>query len=249
MSDPALVVGTATDLDAVAAAVADAGVDSRTVVVDATDPNLGRIESRTVAAVGRTGIRAVALADGDPDVVAVGADRLRHAVDPGGAAAAVVGLREGDVATARHPVVRVGVDGSPVDEAALEAALITDRPAKISEFTAAERSDGVADPLFRVRADGVVVATPIGSGDYAAAAGAPAIGPGTGVAVAAVSGFATQSEPWVVGGTVEVTVERDEAAVALAVDGRERRTLGGGETVAVTPSDAVSLVRPGSIDR
>ncbi|WP_164974746.1 NAD(+)/NADH kinase [Halegenticoccus tardaugens] len=146
----------------------------------------------------------------------------------------------GEWTTDEHPLLSVEVDGAIAAEAALDVLLVTSEPARISEY--AVRTE--RDRLDAFRADGVVVATPLGSDGYARAAGGPLLAPGTGLVVVPVSPFATRSERWVVPTEATMSVERDEGPVSLVVDGREVRGIDPGQRVRVRIDGAVSLVRP-----
>jgi len=81
----------------------------------------------------------------------------------------------------------------------------------------------------------MVVATPAGSVGYARAAGGPVVGPGAGVAVVVPVGpYAVGRDRWVLAPPLGVTIERDEGAVTLFVDGREVSPVEPDDTVEVT---------------
>jgi NAD+ kinase len=92
---------------------------------------------------------------------------------------------------------------------------MTSAPAKISEY--AVHLDG--ERVEQVRADGIVVATPVGSDGYARSAGGPVVGAGAGLSIVPVAPFATLSSPWVLSPPLTLTVERDEGDVSLFLDG------------------------------
>lgn len=123
-----------------------------------------------------------------------------------------------------HPRLTVVLDGEPVDTALLDVMLVTSEPARISEY-AIERGD---EPLGSVRADGVVVATPVGSHGYAHAADGPALAVGTDVVcVVPIAPFHTSVPTWVLEANgVTLSVLRDEGDVSLLVDGDDRGTVG-----------------------
>nr|WP_231736957.1 hypothetical protein [Halobacterium sp. CBA1126] len=95
--------------------------------------------------------------------------------------------------------------------------VVTDEPARISEYAVETRGRSVDE----VRADGVVVATPAGSHGYAADAGGPLLSADAdALAVVPVAPFRVERVQWVVDAPAAVTVVREEADVALFVDGR-----------------------------
>lgn len=129
-----------------------------------------------------------------------------------------------------HPVLAVM---PPVGEARalFDLTLVSEEPARISEFTVRSGTETVA----RFRADGVVVATPAGSGDYARAAGGPVLGQGTGVvSVVPIAPFATDTDHWVLDdSSVVLRIERDDTPVELLADGRPEDRVDPGEALRV----------------
>jgi NAD+ kinase len=123
--------------------------------------------------------------------------------------------------------------------ALFDLTLVSEEPARISEFTVRSGTDTV--DCFR--ADGVVVATPAGSGDYARAAGGPVVGRGTGVvAVVPISPFATDTDHWVLdAASVVLRVERDDNPVELLVDGRSEGRVVPGEGLRIAPESELTL--------
>lgn len=105
--------------------------------------------------------------------------------------------------------------------------------------------------LVQVRADGLVVATPAGSYGYAAAADGPLLRPGAGLAVVPVAPFVTDRHNRVTTlAPLSLSVRRDEAPVALRIDGTERTRVDRTNTVRVTPATTIStLVTPESAIR
>jgi len=109
----------------------------------------------------------------------------------------------------------VSADGTQ-STAAFDATLVTSEPARISEYAVSV----AGRPHATFRADGVVVATPLGSHSYARAAGGPQLAFGTGLAVVPIAPFATIADTWVVEPPVSVSVEREDAVTVLADDAR-----------------------------
>lgn len=132
-------------------------------------------------------------------------------------------LERGPAATDEHAVLDVAVDGASVGRAVRQVTVVTAEPAGISEFAVEAAGAGRVD---EVRADGVVVATPAGSVDYAAAGGGPLCAPGTGLAVVPVAPFRVERTRWVLPDAgCSVSVCRDETPVAVEVDGEVGRTV------------------------
>ncbi|PGF15147.1 ATP-NAD kinase [Natrinema sp. CBA1119] len=109
------------------------------------------------------------------------------------------------------------------ERALFDVTLVTDEPARISEYGVRSRDASVAT----FRADGVVAATPAGSHGYASAVDAPSLSAGVdAAAVAPIGPFVTQTRRWVLpNDDLVFTVEREESDVTLVVDGRAVGTV------------------------
>lgn len=230
-------------VDAVAAAgrVADVSVETAATETAGTDAD-------AIVAVGDAGLHECVVAGVDVPVLPIDVDgiaSLASSDDPAGIERFLAGeypIRERPVMAADTP----NADG----RALRSVALVTAAPASISEFAVAAEADvsnhdaaaeTSAAPIARFRADGVVVATPVGSDGYARTAGGPIIVDGTDVgAVVPISPFATDPDHWVVSlSGVSLTVERDDVDVELFVDGH---SLG-----SVTPETPVRIGRDGTL--
>ena len=134
-----------------------------------------------------------------------------------------------------RPLV-VSVDGRR-SIAVFDTTLITSEPARISEYgVSVGRQEHVT-----FRADGVVVATPVGSHGYGRAAGGPQLAFGTGVTVVPIAPFATIADTWVLKPPLSVSVERDDPVTVFA-DTTEVATGRSELCVAVTTGRPLSLV-------
>jgi len=183
-------------------------------------------DAERIVAVGRSAVRAVAVADGDPLVVPVDAGRGLRSVDRESVPAAVAAID--DAAVEHHPLFEVAVAGRPIETAAFEVTAVTAEAARISEYAVETPSDSVG----RFRADGVTMATAAGSTAYARRIGGPVLAPAgsTGVVVP-IAPFQTSPDHWVVSlDGLSVSVERDDATVALYVDGEAVTTVACGES-------------------
>jgi NAD+ kinase len=212
-----------------------------------------RPEADAVVAVGdatlREAVRAAASGEArSVPILPIGEGR--HAVDPGVAADRVEevvdalgesGAGLDGFSRVSHPVLSVNGAGDGRRRfAAADVAFVTADPARISEYGIAF-ADGDS---VSVRADGAVVATPLGSDGYAAAAGGPVVSPGGGLSVVPVSPFTTRPDTWVTSGGVRVTVERAEERVALVVDGSRRGTVEPHRAVSIEVAATVDLLSP-----
>ncbi|THE64397.1 NAD(+)/NADH kinase [Salinadaptatus halalkaliphilus] len=165
---------------------------------------------------------------------------------------------EGDATVRRHQLLEVAIepttDGSGGEShnehgtleavestrAAFDVTLVTDEPARISEFGVESRDESVAS----FRADGVVVATPAGSHGYASAIDGPELSRVVdGVAVVPIAPFVRRTRRWVLPtDDLVLTVERDTGAVALVVDGESIGTIGVGSRVVISPGGSVATL-------
>ncbi|QAU12686.1 ATP-NAD kinase [Halorubrum sp. BOL3-1] len=210
-------------------------------------------ESDGIVAVGAAALRDAvrAVANGDARSVPVfPVGDGRHAVDPDTATERLgvwidgldgpAGSFDGFSRVA-HPVLAVdGAGDGRRRFAAADVAFVTATPARISEYEIAF-SNG--EPVS-VRADGAVVATPLGSDGYAAAAGGPVVSPGGGLSVVPVAPFTTRPDSWVTTDDVRVTVEREEVPVALIVDGTRRGIVEPYRAVRIEVAATVDLLTP-----
>lgn len=225
----------------------------RSAVTAAGARLVDRAEADAVVAVEGAALREAVRAAGTGDarsapILPVGDGR--HVVDPEHAPAHVAAVVDGlggspgavdGFARVAHPVLTVdGVGDGRRRFAAADVAFVTAEPARISEYEISF-SDGES---ASARADGVVVATPLGSDGYAATAGGPVVSPGGGLAVVPVAPFTTRPNTWVASGGISVTVERDEEPVALVVDGDRRGTVEPHRTVRIEPVRTVDLLSP-----
>jgi len=186
-----------------------------------------------VVAVGQSAVRAVAAADADPLILPVAAGRGLRSVARDAVPAAVAGLDAARVE--RHPVFEV--DAGDVATAVFDVTAVTTEAAHISEYAVGTTTDR----LGQFRADGVTLATPAGSPGYARRIGGPVLAPAAAMGVVVpIAPFQTNPDHWVVSlDGLSVSVERDEATVALYADGDEVATVACG--------GAVSLRRVGTL--
>ena len=223
-------------LAALESAVTEGGGDLVSGPIDrllARDPSV-------LVAVGETAVRTATHAgvtvpvlpvDAGDGIRSVPADRLASAID---AVLAGEGIRR-DL-----PVLEVNVDGEDVKTALFDVSLLTDEPARISEYSVRTAERGVS--CFR--ADGVVVATPAGSHGYAGAAGGPVLSPELeAVAVVPVGPFVTQTNHWVLpAGEIHLSVERDHDPIALCVDDEVVTAVDRDSTIVISADRTLSIL-------
>lgn len=196
--------------------------------------------AEAIVAVGADALASAALGDTSLPLLAAGVGDGTDGTTDETLESAAEALATGNYRTVTHPVLGVDVDGEEVGRAVFDVTLMTSEPARISEY--ALTADG--ERLFTVRADGVVVSSPLGSAEYGRAAGGPIVAPGGGLSVVPVAAFSTRASPWVVPGPLTLTVERDEGAVSLFTDEDERRAIEPGEAVSIHVVDEFSCLRP-----
>lgn len=215
-------------VDALAETVEDAGRRARVDDIEA----LREADLEFALAPGPTGLRRLAAAGVDAPLLPVDVGEGFESV-PFDRLAAAVGRPREESSTNSHVVLGVSVDGTSERPVLRDVSLVTEEPARISEFAIESAVLGAIDD---VRADGVVVATPAGSHGYASAGDGPILAPGTGVAVVPVAPFQIEPQRWVLpAAELSIQVCRDEAAVSIVVDGHETATVGGDATVALRP--------------
>jgi NAD+ kinase len=195
-------------------------------------------DADVVITTGESALLSVADGPVSVPILAVGSAAGPHTVPVGRLDEALDSLVAGDWQSVSHSTLAVTVDGRPVDDALLDVSLMTARAAEISEY--AVHAASVSVPPFR--ADGVVVATPLGSTGYARAVDGPILAPQTGLAVVPVAPYATVARHWVLRPPIRLTVERDDADVVLVLDDAVRHHVTADEVVELRQSDPVELV-------
>lgn len=199
-----------------------------------------------VLAVGEPAVQSLASDPPERPVLPVAADGDRHDLLSAGIHSvlkadlqdALEALFAGEYRVRSHPILTVTLDGEPADRAVLDVTVVTSEPARISEY----EITGAGGWVDTVRADGVVVATPVGSAGYARAAGGPVLAHGTGLSVVPIAPFATRTDTWVLQPPVTVTVTREEEDISLYADAREVGRLGPSNSVRLERRDDLNLL-------
>jgi len=199
-----------------------------------------REDAEAVVAVGADALERAALAEWATPILAVDIGDGHHGTISANLGPAAEALAAGEYRTVSHPVLAVTVGGESVCRGVFDVTLMTSEPARISEYALS----AAGERLFGVRADGVVVSTPLGSASYGRAAGGPVVMPGGGLSVVPVAPFSTRANPRVVPGPLSLRVERDEGEVSLFVDGEEYRRVGTDDPVAVERVGEFTCLRP-----
>lgn len=153
---------------------------------------------------------------------------------------AVGRVLDGEAMVSEQPILQAET-ADRTAAALYEFSLMTAEPARISEYAATAGED--AEEVTHVRADGMVVATPLGSDGYAHRVGGPRIRGGVdGVVVVPVSPFSVGRDAHVVSEPVRLSVERDEGLVELFADGRLLGTVERTTPVTITAAGTVPVV-------
>lgn len=210
----------------------DDALDGTDAVVRHGDlPDLLAADLDLLVAVGEAATLTAGRATPEAPILPVDAGRGFGSVPAEQVGAAVErALATGETRSA--PVLSVSFDGDALGRALADVTLVSAEVAHISEY----RVTAGGDRVSQFRADGVVVATPVGSTGYAHRLDGPVIAPGSPVgAVVPVAPFAIDPDQWVLPlGDVAVTVARDETDVTVLADGRDVATVALDDTVRIS---------------
>lgn len=165
-----------------------------------------------------------------------------YTVRPAAVRDAVRAIDNGHCRDETHRSFELSIDDEPVATFVSDLTLVTAEPAHISEYSVRPDADATRD-RSRFRADGVVVATPLGSGGYAGAVGTPVLHASAGLAVAPIAPFSTHTRSWVYDAPLWLGVERDDE-ITVVIDGGEQATTTTGETLSVSVGESYTLVVP-----
>ncbi|EMA39857.1 NAD(+)/NADH kinase [Halobiforma nitratireducens] len=179
---------------------------------------------------------------GVPPVLALRPATGLDAVVSSRLADALVAIIEGEGRVRERTVLEVDVpEGEPA--AAFDVTLVTDEPARISEYGVHTDESRHRRGVDSFRADGVVVATAAGSRGYASALEGPLLSPAIdGVVVAPIGPFSTDTSRWVLSPPVSLSVERDEGSVTVVADGRSVGTVSADDVITVAAGGTLRTV-------
>jgi NAD+ kinase len=197
-------------------------------------------DAQAVVAVGEHAFTGAALSGSGTPLLPVDVGEGTRSVTRDDVADGASALRAGDYRAVSHPVLDVTIGGERVGRAVFDVTLMTSEPARISEYGVT--CDG--ERLWTGRADGVVVASPLGSAGYARAAGGPIVVGEESLSVVPVSPFSTRADTWVVDGHLELTIERDEGDVSLFADDEELRRVEREHPVCISPTGGFTMLQP-----
>lgn len=142
--------------------------------------------------------------------------------------------------TVSSPTLAVTSDDTMLGRAAFEAMLVASDPGHIDEYSLASGTK-----LDQIRADGVVVATPVGSNDYARRAGGPSVETSRAIAtVVPVGAFSMSQSRWVVDLEDPLRIDRQrEVKTSLLLDGRTR-SIPNDSCIEITSGPFIDFVVP-----
>jgi len=208
--------------------------DARSVLDDDVDA-VAAFTERTLYALVRAGVPA------ETPVLPLNADPVADAVTPTERDRALRRLVRGEYDSRERPTIAVEARRETY-RALSDVMLATAEAARISEYAIEACGEADVAPLDTVRADGVAVATPLGSRGYTATADGPALSPTVdAVAVVPIAPFRVECPNWVVSLPGTLTVERDETDVALLIDDADVGLVEPGAPVDLSYGEPVTL--------
>ncbi|WP_254522872.1 NAD(+)/NADH kinase [Natrinema caseinilyticum] len=247
--------GDGRDAAEIAESLDAASVDDARIVRGSRETVLAA-EPSVLVAVGDASLAAAARAGVETPILPVGPVTGIESIDRDRVPDALAAALDGRAVRRARPVLDVALetrsereglsdahDASSRERALFDVTLVTDEPARISEYGV----HGTDATVATFRADGVVVATPAGSNGYASAVGAPRLSAAVdAIAVAPIGPFVTQTRRWVLpDDDLALTVERDEGDVTLVVDGRPVGSVTVDSRIAVAATEPLqTLVVP-----
>ncbi len=139
-------------------------------------------------------------------------------------------IRAGDYSVSERFKLDTYLDGEKIECAVNEVVIHTDTVAKIRHFKI--YVDGHL--ATEVRADGVIISTPVGSTGYAMSLGAPMMDPGVeAIVIVPIAAYKFASRPFIVPADSRITVEcvmPDRGCLAV-VDGQAEHPVDGGSVI------------------
>ena len=143
-------------------------------------------------------------------------------------------LKPDSVETELRMRVEISVDGKKFGCALNEAVIVTERPAKMLQFSVIV--DGIPVEVFR--SDGLIISTPTGSTAYAMSAGGPIVDPKiNGFLLVPLAPFMLSSRPHLIssGRNLSIQLDSDKPA-SLVIDGQYAGELHEKSLITVTES-------------
>ena len=148
-------------------------------------------------------------------------------------------LRPDTMETEARMRVQIAVDGTIHGCALNEAVIVTERPAKMLQFSIIV--DGI--PVEEFRSDGLIISTPTGSTAYAMSAGGPIVDPKVkGFLLVPLAPFMLSSRPHLISNERNLAIQLDsDKPASLVIDGQYAGKLGNESLITVTESPEPAL--------
>ena len=205
--------------------------------LDRNGQPLAHMRADIVLAIGGDGtiLRALQLSDAKVLGINSGSLGFLAEVNSNEADAYLERIARGDYKVEERMRLKVTVDGERMFDCTNEAVVHTAQIAKIRHFEI--RLDD--EMVERVRADGMIVATPTGSTSYSMSAGGPIVDPHLdAIIVTAIAPFKPASRPHVFPASAQVRVRLLRPKECLVVmDGQHESSLKGSEDIVMTASE------------
>lgn len=148
-------------------------------------------------------------------------------------------ILKGDYNIEERARLKVFLNKKRLEDASNEITVQTANVAKIIEFSVSV--DG--ELIDKVKADGIIIATPTGATGYALSVGGPIVDPSVNAAIIApIAPFKLSSRPWIVPIDKKICIDLLESSkrAKLVIDGRNSYDVKPGERVCVTLSEKKS---------
>ena len=148
-------------------------------------------------------------------------------------------LRPDTIETEARMRVQISVDGKIIGCALNEAVIVTERPAKMLQFSIIV--DG--NPVEEFRSDGLIISTPTGSTAYAMSAGGPIVDPKVrAFLLVPLAPFMLSSRPHLISSERKLAVQLDsDKPASLVIDGQYVGKLHNESLITVTESPEPAL--------
>ncbi len=198
---------------------------------------LGEMEVDFITTIGGDGtiLRTLQMSEQPVFGINMGALGFLTAVLPSTAKEGLDRIIDGEYHIDTRLCLRTEINGKRLPDSVNEAVLHTSQIAKMRAFDV--RIDGVS--AMKMRADGLIIATPTGSTCYAMSVGAPIVDPKTNaLIVVPIAPFKLSARPLLVSAESEIEVRMMEDKTALLVlDGQSSKEIHSTDILRFTRSD------------
>ncbi|PYB68620.1 NAD(+) kinase [Thermoplasma sp. Kam2015] len=200
--------------------------------------DLTRMEADVIITIGGDGtvLRTLQLARGPVLGINMGGLGFFTELEVDEVGPAVFKLLKGEYKISENMKLRVEINGERVEDCTNEAVVHTERIARIRQFKI--YIDGHF--LSTMKADGIIVATPIGSSSYSSSAGGPLLLPTLkGMVISYLAPYSSRLKPVVVpsDSKVEIKIAGKDQECILILDGQREYKVKSGDTVRISRSE------------